>query len=174
MTATQTKQEFIAFLKDTLIPDLIESGLVETAADFNRAIGFMETPTRTKRPLYREIAALVQALKYCKEDANREWEEKHTERLIELTGDWLPHGSGFDSGSKLSIEDCKPGKLVFETGYHHMNDAGYYDGWTEHTVVITPSFDGIDIRVTGRDRNSIKDYIHEMFHTALMTEIEIS
>jgi len=37
----QTKDEFVAYLEETLIPDLIESGRVSTAADFNAAIFFM-------------------------------------------------------------------------------------------------------------------------------------
>ena len=130
-----------------------------------------EIKTRTKRLLYREIASLVQAIKNCQEQDNVEWEIKHTERLNDLAHN-LPHGSGFDNGTTLNHDKSGPGKLVFETSFHHMNDAGY-DGWTDHTVVVTPSFDGIDLRITGRDRNDIKDYIHEVFHNALMTEVLI-
>jgi hypothetical protein len=52
-----------------------------------------------------------------------------------------------------------------------MNDTGYYDGWTEHTVTVTPSFSGINIRVSGRNRNDIKDYIHETFSYALRSDV---
>jgi hypothetical protein len=45
-----------------------------------------------------------------------------------------------------------------------MNEGGYYDGWTEHQVIITPSLQhGFDVRVTGQDRNEIKDYLAELF-----------
>jgi len=37
---------------------------------------------------------------------------------------------------------------------------------------VTPSFTGINIRVSGRDRNQVKDHIHESFDAALCTEIE--
>jgi len=40
------------------------------------------------------------------------------------------------------------------------------------TVTVTPAFRGINIRVSGRDRNDIKDYIYESFDMALCTEIE--
>lgn len=40
-TKRQTKAEFIAFLRDRLIPDLRESGRDSTADDFETAIGFM-------------------------------------------------------------------------------------------------------------------------------------
>jgi hypothetical protein len=49
-----------------------------------------------------------------------------------------------------------------------MTEGGMYDGWTEHTVVVTPSLAfGINIRITGRNRNDIKDYLHDVFHEAL-------
>jgi hypothetical protein len=48
-----------------------------------------------------------------------------------------------------------------------MNGDGYYDGWTDHTVIVTPTFSGIDITVTGRDKNDIKNYIGEVFYDCL-------
>ena len=36
-----TKEEFIAFLEGTLIPDLKESGTFATASDFSAAVLFM-------------------------------------------------------------------------------------------------------------------------------------
>lgn len=128
--------------------------------------------TRTKRPLYREIAALLQAIDNCEKSNNKEWLDKHTQHLTDLITHYLPSGSGFDSGTKLI--KYKPGEISFFAPFHHMNENGMYDGWTDHTIIVTPSFDGIDLRITGRDRNDIKDYIHEMFHTALTTEIEIN
>jgi hypothetical protein len=53
-----------------------------------------------------------------------------------------------------------------------MNDGGFYDGWTEHTITVTPSFIGsMNIKISGRDRNQIKDYLHDVFSTALTEEI---
>ncbi len=37
-----TRTEFIDYLQDTLIPDLLASGLDATAADFRAALLFME------------------------------------------------------------------------------------------------------------------------------------
>ena len=82
----------------------------------------------------------------------------------------LPSGSGFDSGSKLD-ESSTPNKLVFSTAFHHMDEAGYYDGWTEHKVIVTPTFGGIDVRVTGKNRNQIKEYISEVFYSLLQEEV---
>jgi hypothetical protein len=79
----------------------------------------------------------------------------------------LPRGSGFDSGSEFLPEDSKRNRLVFKTSFHHMNDSGMYDGWTEHNVIVTPTFGGFDIRVTGVNRNEIKEYIADMFQECL-------
>lgn len=48
-----------------------------------------------------------------------------------------------------------------------MNDAGMYDGWTEHVITILPSFSGITISVSGSNRNDIKDYLAETFDYTL-------
>jgi hypothetical protein len=42
VTVTLRRTEFIAHLKETLIPDLLASGYTATAADFQIAILFME------------------------------------------------------------------------------------------------------------------------------------
>jgi hypothetical protein len=94
------------------------------------------------------------------------------ERIKEMV-DALPSGSGIDCGTTLERDDCKPGKLVLSLSYHHMAESGMYDGWTEHKVIVTPSFDGIDMRITGPNRNDIKDYLYEVYHYALTQEISI-
>ncbi len=73
-----------------------------------------------------------------------------------------PSGSGFDSGTELD-DKSTPKKLIFNTGYHHMDEDGFYIGWTHHKVTITPGFNGMDIKVTGEDYNAIKDYIADVF-----------
>lgn len=48
-----------------------------------------------------------------------------------------------------------------------------YDGWTDHTVIVTPSLrSGFDIRITGRDRNQTKEYLYEVFDSALREVID--
>ena len=108
------------------------------------------------------------ALGNCEERSNVEWSGIWQERIAELCSEHLPSGSGFDAGSKLEIEESRGDRLIFSTSFHHMDDSGMYCGWTEHRVVVTPSFiGGFDLKVTGRDKNGIKDYIGETFHNAL-------
>lgn len=103
----------------------------------------------THRPLYRVIAETLGAWKRC------------IERNL------LPSGAGIDNGTKIDRDKSTEDKLVLSCGYHHMNDVGMYDGWTEHVITILPSFSGITISVSGRNRNDIKDYLAETFDYTL-------
>lgn len=87
------------------------------------------------------------------------------ELLDTVCKEYLPSGSGFNAGTQLG--DATRRKVTFLTSFHHMNEAGYYDGWTEHIVTVTAEFDGLAIRVSGHNRNEIKDYISEAFHYTL-------
>src|ERR1700690_131740 len=148
------------------------------------------------RYLYSELAKTVQARQNCLETMARyreesqipatarpsavnyfdnasEWADKHEDRILEMVREHMPSGSGFDSGTKIDLDASHADKLVFTTGYHHMNDGGFYDGWTQHTITITPSLSGkFNMRVSGRNRNDIKDYIAESFDYALGKDIE--
>lgn len=88
------------------------------------------------------------------------------EKFINTTA---PSGSGFDSGTQLMT--VTPSRLVLRTSFHHLNDGGYYDGWTHHKIIIVAQFDTYDMRITGKDRNSIKDYIGDMFTQWLDTKM---
>lgn len=125
-----------------------------------------------KRKLYQHIASKLQAVENCIKLGNHDWRDVHADAIDDLVMRYLPRGSGFDNGTTLG-GDSQPNKLVFDTAYHHMNDNGYYDGWTEHAVIVTPDLaSGINIRVTGRNRNDIKDYIADTFLHALTQEVD--
>ena len=120
-----------------------------------------------KRPTYQLMSSTLSAYLNCVESGNEEWEVRHRERLEDFEHH-LPSGSGFDSGSRLDIERSRPDRLVITTSFHHMNDSGMYDGWSEHDVIVTPSLSyGFDVRVTGRNRNDIKEYIADAFSQVL-------
>lgn len=126
-----------------------------------------------KVPLYVAIAEAVEARRSALERGDGEhygvWEEK----LLYYETELLPSGSGFDSGTRIVRGLSGDKKIVLYTSYHHMVE-GMYDGWTEHEVVITPVLGTrrISIRVTGRDRNDIKEYIADTFADALIREVE--
>lgn len=123
-----------------------------------------------KAKLYQHLARKLAAIANCKAHGNREWCERHQDAIVKLS-DFLPHGSGFDRGTKLLQPESNPEKLVFSADFHHMDDGGFYCGWTEHTVIVTPSLVfGFTLKVTGRDKRDIKDYIASTFHELLSRE----
>jgi hypothetical protein len=125
-----------------------------------------------KKTAAYEISGLIGAIHRCREDSNKEWEENHTQRLLQLVKDYMPGEPGFDSDTTIDIDKSSKDKLVFYTSFHHMDENGFYDGWTEHTVTVTPGFRGANIKISGRDRNCIKDIIHETFDFSLDQEIK--
>jgi len=53
-----------------------------------------------------------------------------------------------------------------------MNENGYYDGWTDHVIHVTPSLtQGFSLRITGTNRNGIKDYLVDIYGTWLDEEV---
>lgn len=128
----------------------------------------MLTPT----PLYREIASLLSARENCRKSNNAEWLDRHGETLRKLVKDYMPSGSGIDCGTKLDENASTPEKLIFTFSFHHMDDSGMYSGWTEHTLTVRPSLQfGIDLRISGPNRNQIKEYLYETYTYALTQSV---
>ena len=124
------------------------------------------------RKAYVVIANKFQAFLNCVKSGNAEFQILHSDSIEFIVQEEFPSGSGFDDGTKFNFDESKPERLVFDTGFHHMNENGYYEGWTEHKVIVTPSLVfGFTLRVTGRDKRDIKDYIAECFHQCLNAEI---
>ena len=125
-----------------------------------------------KSTVIQRIAETVDAFHTCEKNDNEEWRERHFETLQELEREALPRGSGIDNGVRIDIQASTMDFVTLRTSFHHMNEHGYYVGWSEHTIVVTPAFRGVNLRITGRNRNEIKDYLHEVFEHALTREIE--
>jgi hypothetical protein len=125
------------------------------------------TPMRTDTVAQR-LATLVQARQNCAKSGNTEWHARHGERAEALVRERMPSGSGFDNGTTLDLDRSSGDKLVFVTSFHHMDESGGYAGWTDHTVTARASFiHDVALAISGRDRNQIKDLIHDAFHHAL-------
>lgn len=111
--------------------------------------------------LYRHLAGRVQARADCLKTGNDEWVKRHGDAAEQLCKDYMPSGSGVDCGTTIDLDRSKPQRLVFLTPFH------------EHAVIVTPClYSGFNLRITGRDRNDIKDYLGELFSQALDREIE--
>lgn len=127
----------------------------------------------TKAPLYQRLACIIDARLRCIATDNQTGLSIHDDRLAYIQDNLLPHGSGFDSGTTIDLDRSKEDRVILCTSFHHMNDTGYYDGWTDHEIIVTPSLVlGYRMRVTGRNRNQIKNYIADVFGSALDHEAE--
>lgn len=114
--------------------------------------------------LYKRIAQTQnQLIKYDRLNS-------HHKTLDELNN-LLPSGSGVDVGCNINI--TKHNKIVILSGWHIMNDGGYYDGWIDFRVVVTPSFDNFDLNIIGNfgKHQDLKDYLYELFNYSLNQEI---
>lgn len=117
------------------------------------------------------IAQLIDARLRCLETGNT-FADTHTDTLRQLAN-LLPHGSGIDAGVTVDLERSHLEKIVLNTAFHHMDEHGFYDGWTEHTVTVTPSFLGDRrLRISGPNRNDIKEYLHQTFDDVLGQQVE--
>ena len=129
----------------------------------------------TRAPLYVALATICDSRHNCRENdqPGRPWFAKWSDRATTLVKEYMPSGSGFDNGTKIDLDESGGSRLVFTTAFHHMDgETGVYTEWTEHQVIVTPSLsNGFEIRVTGRNKNDIKDYIAEVFHSALYQEV---
>lgn len=123
--------------------------------------------------IYQKIASLVEAIANCKKSANTEWEMRHGDFIDAIMRNLAPSGSGIDSGTKFLLEESMGEKLVFSFGFHHMNEGGFYDGWTEHKLTVRPSLSsGFAMTISGKDRNGIKDYLYDVYSCFLNQEID--
>lgn len=111
---------------------------------------------------FQRIAQLLQAVANCetRPPLDSRFPDLHQDRLAEIMAT-APSGSGIDNGVKLWDESTAD-RLTFGVSFHHMNESGTYDGWTDHKAIVTPSLSsGFNLKITGRDRNAIKDYLGE-------------
>lgn len=132
----------------------------------------MQTEVSTRIDLKR-LSGIFDAYLNCIKSNNKEWKDKHEDTINEMLKT-LPSGSGIDAGIEFNWDKSTPEKLLFIFGFHHMNDAGYYDGWSHHNLIITPSLQfGYRMEITGKDRNQIKEYLYQLFYDVFTIQTEL-
>jgi len=102
---------------------------------------------------------------------DEEWADIMMEKIDNIMKG-APSGAGIDSGTQFIPEKSSREKLVFAASFHHMNENGYYCGWTEHQVIVTQDLIGLNVRVTGKNRDDIKEYLTEVYHYWLTKEVD--
>lgn len=120
---------------------------------------------------YQKLASLVAARLNCITSSNCAWRDKHEETILQIVSDYLPSGSGIDSGTEIDLDASTADKLVFTCGFHHMTEHGLYDGWTHHTITVRPDWHGIKLTVSGKNYNGVKDYLGDIYSNSLMVEV---
>jgi hypothetical protein len=125
------------------------------------------------RMVFQELAEAIESSHSAERNQNHEWAIKHRLRAQNIADNFLPSGAGWDLGTKIDLDKSNPTVIRLSGSFHHMSEVGHYCGWTNHNIVIRPvlTYGGIDIRITGRDRNQIKDYLGEIFQHALTRTI---
>lgn len=117
--------------------------------------------------VYQKLGQLSKINKIKDVDAYQD-RLQYFEKFVE---EEFPSGSGFDNGTKLI--NFSSNRIVLEVGFHHMDEHGGYDGWSHHEVTITSDLEwGFNVKISGKDRNNIKEYISEVFHETLSSEIK--
>ena len=122
------------------------------------------------------MSAYLNSIKHGSPSSVHYWEDY----LSAIEQEFLPHGSGFDSGCVISPDESTHDYFVINTAYHHMDENGFYCGWSNHRIKVLPSHvHGIDFKIVSQDhrdpydkrKNSLKscfmDYLHETFHSIL-------
>ena len=112
--------------------------------------------------LYQKIARVA---------SQKNWAKRTKE--LSLLQKLLPNGKGIREREGLAVillESTKK-RIVIDTTYWHTNNS---DERTSHQVIITPSFEGeINIRITGKNKDNVKEYLHDIFREALMKEYAV-
>lgn len=139
-------------------------------------------------PLYQEITKLFQrrhnlwnrmACDAASSDRKEAMIDQISAEITRLSKQYLPSGSGFNVGTlidePLGMERGYIQRLVFNTAFHHLDENGYYDRWTEHKVMVMPDLaGGIFIKVSGQNYRDIKEYIADQFHAALTQVVAVA
>ena len=135
------------------------------------------------KTVLNRIAHHATAWANCTESGNTHWQAIHERMVDYLVAHELPAGSGIDAGTQFeigqllersttAIQNWRLPRLTFTTAFHHMNEAGYYDGWTEHKVIVRADLlMGYTLDITGRDRNQIKEYLADLYQAAFDREV---
>lgn len=128
-----------------------------------------KVPAPRLASLASTLVAACEALRDCQATPNHPWTSRWASLLDSIEANLLPSGSGFDNGTKIDREATNARRISLTFDFHHMDENGFYDGWTSHNVTIYPTFGHLEVIVSGRNKSQIRDYAAEVF-ASLFTE----
>lgn len=117
--------------------------------------------------LYKEIASVVRW-----NPTKTEYEAQKMEHLDKFNN-LLPSGSGIDNGCKIDDVKSNESKIIIHSAFHHLDGNGFYVGWSNFTVTITPDFvSDFTLKITGNNAiyprfSEVKEYLYDVFNDAL-------
>lgn len=127
--------------------------------------------------LYQKIARNITTIN--RESTPIEWRDRAENEIFDIEKEFLPSGSGFDSGCTVNLDKSTPDKIVIECPFHCMNDNGYYDYWVYPSIIVKPSLQfnfSFDINwksYNGKYKTLLSDYIVDCLHDALTRDIDL-
>ena len=128
------------------------------------------------KTLAQAIAETLDARNICEAKGNTNWQHNH-EHKIDMFVDKLPSGSGIDSGNDLDYDKSTGKKLIINSAFHTMDDAGGYGGWVNYRVVVTTSLQhGFNLNIIGnfssnKNAHDLKEYLYEVYNYALESAV---
>ena len=130
-----------------------------------------------KDKIYKRLAKIANSRLRCLESINFSNEIENYENEIDnIMENRLPHGSGIDNGCHFDYNKSHNNRLVINSGYHCMNEDGYYDGWVDFIVIVTPDLE-LDYRLSIKGNfgkySHVKDYLYQIFHDSFDQEVDI-
>lgn len=121
--------------------------------------------------VYELFATVLHGYGVAVQCNNPQFQEIHRRQINELEQRFLPSGAGFDNGCTIDLKKSTPERLEILTHFHHMNSGGFYDGWSDHRVIVTPSLlFGFKLEIQGEDRNDVHEHIEQTFSEMLGME----
>ena len=133
-----------------------------------------------EKKVYQEIAGRIKAMENCEESGNLIWREKHKDVITHIQDNYLPSGSGIDSGCVIDPINAA-GNYSYETlticsSFHTMNENGMYGRWIEFRIIVKPSLQfGFTLRIAGNFGKDqyLKDYLLDVFNSYLDKTINL-
>lgn len=120
------------------------------------------------------IAQSLQRAEYWEKNGNLKTAQDIRDALQTWVKRNAPRGSGIDSGTTLDLDKSHSERVVLSTAFHHMDENGYYDGWTYHTVAAKASLMyKVLITVGGKNRNDIKNYLYQVYEHWFGKQLEL-
>ena len=130
-----------------------------------------------KDKIYKRLAKIANSRLRCLNSIKFPQEiENYEDEIDDIMKNIFPHGSGIDNGCTFNYEKSVNNRLVINSAYHCMNENGYYDGWVDFIVVLTPDLEldyTLNIRGNFGKYNHVKDYLYQIFHNSFDQEVDI-